>query len=49
MPAFGMPVTTVAHRVGYDSASAFVAAFRRAFGVTPVSYFGSLDSRTLGQ
>jgi len=39
--AKGMPVTTVAHQVGYDSASAFVAAFRRAVGVTPASYFGS--------
>jgi AraC-like DNA-binding protein len=39
--AKGMPVTNVAHRVGYDSASAFVAAFRRALGVTPASYFGA--------
>lgn len=37
--AKGIPVTVVAHRVGYDSASAFVAAFRRAVGVTPASYF----------
>lgn len=38
--ANGIPVTTVAHRVGYDSASAFIAAFRRAVGVTPAGYFG---------
>ena len=37
--AQGMPVETVAHRVGYGSASAFVAAFRRAVGVTPGAYF----------
>lgn len=37
--AKGMPVTTVAHRVGYESASAFVAAFRRAVGMTPARYF----------
>ncbi|RSM42059.1 AraC family transcriptional regulator [Amycolatopsis balhimycina DSM 5908] len=37
--AQGMPLETVAHRVGYSSASAFVAAFRRAVGVTPGTYF----------
>jgi AraC-like DNA-binding protein len=34
-----LPLETVAHRVGYSSASAFVAAFRRAVGVTPGAYF----------
>ncbi|HEV8560371.1 MAG TPA: helix-turn-helix transcriptional regulator [Actinophytocola sp.] len=34
------PVTAAAHRVGYTSASAFVAAFRRAVGVPPGRYFG---------
>jgi AraC-like DNA-binding protein len=29
------PVTTVAHLVGYATASAYVAAFRRYFGTTP--------------
>jgi AraC-like DNA-binding protein len=38
--AEGGPVTTVAHRVGYGSASAFVAAFHRAVGVPPARYFG---------
>jgi AraC-like DNA-binding protein len=38
--AEGLPVTVVAHRVGYGSASAFVAAFRRAVGVPPGRYFG---------
>ncbi|GAA4037258.1 helix-turn-helix transcriptional regulator [Allokutzneria multivorans] len=37
--AEGMAVGTVARRVGYGTASAFVAAFRRAFGVSPGSYF----------
>lgn len=37
--AQGTPLETVAHRVGYSSASAFVAAFRRAVGVTPGAYF----------
>lgn len=30
-----LPVTEVAHRVGYASASAFVAAFAREYGYTP--------------
>jgi AraC-like DNA-binding protein len=33
------PVSIVAGRVGYDSTSAFVAAFRRETGTTPASYF----------
>ena len=33
--AEGMAVTTVAHRCGWASASAFVDVFRRAFGHTP--------------
>jgi AraC-like DNA-binding protein len=44
--AEGRAVTGVALDVGYDGASAFVAAFRRAFGVTPGKYFrGSAESR----
>jgi AraC-like DNA-binding protein len=38
--AAGTPVTSVALDVGYDSPSAFVAAFRAAFGQTPGRYFG---------
>jgi len=37
--AAGEPVGNVARRVGYESASAFVAAFRRETGVTPAAYF----------
>jgi AraC-like DNA-binding protein/quercetin dioxygenase-like cupin family protein len=39
--ASGEPVSTVADRVGYDTASAFIAAFRRETGLTPRSYFRS--------
>jgi AraC-like DNA-binding protein len=34
----GAPVTEAALDAGYQSASAFIAAFRRAFGVTPSRY-----------
>jgi AraC-like DNA-binding protein len=39
MLAAGQPVSRVAGRVGYDTPSAFVAAFRRETGQTPASYF----------
>ncbi|MFO0983718.1 MAG: helix-turn-helix transcriptional regulator [Planctomycetota bacterium] len=39
--AAGEKVTSVALAVGYDSLSAFVSAFRRAFGITPGRYFRS--------
>jgi AraC-like DNA-binding protein len=32
-------VTEVARKVGYESSSAFVAAFRRETGITPARYF----------
>ncbi|MCP3714074.1 helix-turn-helix transcriptional regulator [Paraburkholderia sp. CNPSo 3281] len=37
--ASGEPVTTVALDLGYDSASAFAAVFRRIMGVVPSRYF----------
>ncbi len=37
--ATGAPVARVARQVGYESTSAFVAAFRRATGSTPAAYF----------
>ena len=37
--AAGEAVSVVAARVGYESTSAFVAAFRRQVGVPPGSYF----------
>ncbi|MBO0830987.1 MAG: helix-turn-helix transcriptional regulator [Actinobacteria bacterium] len=39
--ADGEPVGNVARRVGYESDSAFVQAFRRETGVTPAAYFRS--------
>jgi AraC-like DNA-binding protein len=37
--ATGDPVGRVARRVGYESDSAFVQAFRRETGITPAAYF----------
>ncbi|HEY2506730.1 MAG TPA: helix-turn-helix transcriptional regulator [Streptosporangiaceae bacterium] len=37
--ARGEPVASVGRRVGYESDSAFVAAFRRETGITPAAYF----------
>jgi AraC-like DNA-binding protein len=37
--AAGAKVTAVALDVGYDSPSAFIAAFRRVLGETPARYF----------
>ena len=39
MLAAGEPVSRVAGRVGYDTPSAFVAAFRRETGQTPGALF----------
>jgi AraC-like DNA-binding protein len=41
--AGGQPVGTVARRVGYESTSAFVAAFRQETGLTPAAYFHNPD------
>jgi AraC-like DNA-binding protein len=41
--AEGEPVSRVAHDVGYSSASAFLAAFRRVAGTTPGRYLGGTD------
>jgi AraC-like DNA-binding protein/quercetin dioxygenase-like cupin family protein len=42
--AAGEPVGNVARQVGYESPSAFVAAFRRETGLTPAMYFRSARS-----
>lgn len=42
--AAGEPVGNVARQVGYESVSAFVAAFRRETGLTPAMYFRSVRS-----
>ncbi|MGZ4691849.1 MAG: helix-turn-helix domain-containing protein [Acidimicrobiia bacterium] len=39
--ANGTAVSNVAREVGYANPSAFIAAFRRVFGVTPRAYFAS--------
>jgi AraC-like DNA-binding protein/quercetin dioxygenase-like cupin family protein len=38
MLAAGSAVTTIAIELGYDSLSAFIAMFKRSFGVTPAKY-----------
>jgi AraC-like DNA-binding protein len=37
--AGGQSVTNTAFRVGYQSASAFIVAFKRAFGVAPGAFY----------
>ena len=46
--AQGRPVTTVAIDLGYDSVSAFIAAFRRVLGVTPGQAFANRDAAADG-
>ncbi|WP_327673924.1 AraC family transcriptional regulator [Kitasatospora sp. NBC_00458] len=41
--ADGLPVTTVAHRCGWASASAFIDVFRRVFGHTPAAHHRRTD------
>jgi AraC-like DNA-binding protein len=46
--AAGAPVSRVAPTVGYESTSAFVAAFRRETGVTPAAYFSPTSEEASG-
>jgi len=46
--ASGQPVSSVARRVGYESTSAFVAAFRQETGLTPAAYFHDPDEAPAG-
>ncbi|MCR9057932.1 MAG: helix-turn-helix transcriptional regulator [Rhodobacteraceae bacterium] len=39
--ASGRTVSDVSHMLGYEGPSAFVATFKKAFGVTPGRYFGT--------
>ena len=41
MLAADMSVTRVALELGYENVSAFIALFRRTFGVTPGRYFAN--------
>ncbi len=45
--ALGQPVGEVARALGYTSASAFTAMFRRALGATPRLYLQRADRGTL--
>lgn len=47
--ANGQSVGNTARLVGYESTSAFVAAFRRETGVTPSAYFASSNPHLVGQ
>jgi AraC-like DNA-binding protein len=46
--AAGSSVGTVALSVGYESTSAFIAAFRRETGVTPAEYYGAVQHGVAG-
>lgn len=37
--AYGESITNVAFEIGYESASSFVASFKKHFGTTPYRYF----------
>lgn len=41
--SFGIPIAEISDRLGYEGPSAFVAGFRKAFGVTPGRYFSETD------
>lgn len=43
--AAGQAVSTVARQVGYQTPSAFVAAFRKEIGLTPAAYFRTQGAR----
>ncbi|WP_305983944.1 helix-turn-helix domain-containing protein [Roseibium sp. MMSF_3544] len=42
--ASGRTVSDVSHKLGYEGPSAFVATFKKAFGVTPGRYFGAAEA-----
>lgn len=46
--AAGRPVGEVAYAVGYQSPSAFVAAFRKLVGTSPAAYFAVSDGSHVG-
>lgn len=47
MLAEGVPISTVAMDLGYESPSAFSAMFRRALGVAPSEYFQAIAARKI--
>jgi AraC-like DNA-binding protein len=44
--AHGEGVSNVAHAVGYETPSSFIAAFRASFGTTPTAYFQDFHDRS---
>ena len=42
--AAGRPVTSVALDLGYGNVSAFIALFKRSFGVTPGRYYNATQA-----
>ena len=44
--AMGASVKNVASTAGYRTPSAFIAAFRKSFGITPARYFSVAGERT---
>ena len=46
--ALGESVTAAALEVGYDSTSAFIAAFKSVLGTTPGQYYTDTQTRSLG-
>jgi AraC-like DNA-binding protein len=46
--ASGEPVSNVSRQVGYETPSAFVAAFHRETGLTPAAYFRPVNSSGTG-
>ncbi|MBK8096184.1 MAG: AraC family transcriptional regulator [Planctomycetes bacterium] len=44
--AEGQPIDAVARATGYDSASAFIAAFATVFGISPGRFFRSAAEPT---
>ena len=43
--AAGLPITIIAHELGFSSASNFISMFRRATGRTPGTYFIAASPR----
>jgi AraC-like DNA-binding protein len=44
--AHGESVSNVAHAVGYETPSSFIATFRASFGTTPTAYFQDMRDRS---
>ena len=47
--AYEDSVSNVAHAVGYETPSSFIAAFRATFGTAPTAYFQDMHDRRAGE